>query len=97
MALIAAGTLLLPVACTMSQKRLPQRHCALDLSAWREAPYVLFALAIFFGFVGFYVPYCYVQAYSIDKEIMAEHLSFYLLPIINAGAFFGRIVCPCFL
>ena len=62
------------------------------MSAWRELPYLLLAVAIFFGLVGFYVPFCYIQAYSTDKAIMSKELAFYLLPILSAGAFLGRIV-----
>ena len=91
-ALIAAGTLLLPLACMMSRQKTTERHRILDLSAWRELPSILLALAIFFGFVGFYIPFCYIQASSTDRSIMDKQLAFYLLPILNAGAFFGRIV-----
>ena len=70
----------------------PERHRILDLSAWRELPYSLFALAIFLGFVGFYAPFCYIQEFSTNKAIMTDDLVFYLLPVLNAGAIFGRIV-----
>lgn len=64
----------------------------LDFSAWRELPYSLFTVAIFLGFVGFYVPFCYVQAYSMEAAFMGRGLAFYLSSILNAGAFCGRIV-----
>ena len=76
----------------MSRKAIVPHHRVLDMSAWREIPYILFALAIFFGFVGFYIPFCYIQAYSIDKSVMEKQLALYLVAMINAGAFFGRIV-----
>lgn len=99
MALLATIALALPLACALKQQRKDAYRRMLDLSAWRELPYTLFALAIFFGFLGFYVPFCYVQQYSIDKLDMGEYLAFYLLAILNAGAFLGRIVSdsipPC--
>lgn len=91
-ALIAASSLVIPAACMKKPPKTRERHPSLDLSAWRDASYSLFALAIFLGFVGFYVPYYYVQAYSSEKVAMSKSLAFYLLPILNAGAFFGRIV-----
>ena len=91
-ALIAASSLVIPAACITKPPKTEDRHPSLDLSAWRDASYVLFALAIFLGFFGFYVPYYYVQLYSIEKVTMSRALAFYLLPILSAGAFFGRIV-----
>ena len=91
-ALITTVTLMLPLIVTKMHRSTSEHHGVLDMSAWRELPYLLLAVAVFFGFVGFYVPFCYVQAYSIDKAIMSKELAFYLLPILSAGAFFGRIV-----
>ncbi|KAL8831107.1 MAG: hypothetical protein Q9191_001056 [Dirinaria sp. TL-2023a] len=97
-ALLAASTLSVPVTCL--RMRTPtgttERHRMVDLSAWRELPYSLFALAIFFGFVGFYVPFCYIQEFSTSKSIMNDDLVFYLLPILNAGAICGRIMLNVF-
>ena len=90
--LIAASSLVIPLACMRKPHDSRERHFSMDLSAWRDPSYTLFALAIFFGFVGLYVPYYHVQAYSIEKVAMSKTLAFYLLPILYAGAFLGRIV-----
>jgi MFS family permease len=72
-----------------------KRHLT-DLSAFKELPYVLFCVAMFFGFVGFYGPVYYIQPYAIQKRITSENLGFYLLPMLNAASIPGRIV-PNFL
>ena len=92
MTLAAASVPPLPIACIMSRKGIIPHYRVLNVSACRETPYILFALAIFFGFVGFYIPFCYIQAYSIDKWSMKKQLALYLLTMINAGAVYGHIV-----
>ncbi|PQE24036.1 MFS monocarboxylate transporter protein [Rutstroemia sp. NJR-2017a BVV2] len=56
------------------------------LSCW--PPYI----GLFCTFMGLYVPFFYVQTYVIQQGIMSENLGFYLLAILNAGSFFGRII-----
>jgi hypothetical protein len=74
-------------------RRKPSSQWVLiDLGAWRELPYLLFSIGLFCTFMGLYVPFFYVQSYVIQQGIMSENLGFYLLAILNAGSFFGRIV-----
>lgn len=63
-----------------------------DLGAFREPPYVLFCIAMFFGFIGFYGPIYYIQSFAIERGITSTYLGFYVLPILNAASIFGRIV-----
>ena len=55
-------------------------------------PYLFFSLGQFFGFLGMYVPFFYVQLYAIERKIMREDLAFYMLSLINAAAIFGRVI-----
>ncbi|KAG9779526.1 MFS-type transporter dbaD [Exophiala dermatitidis] len=68
-----------------------KRHLT-DLAAFKELPYTLFCIAMFFGFIGFYGPIYYIQTYAIQEHITTEHLAFYLLPILNAASVPGRII-----
>jgi MFS family permease len=68
-----------------------KRHLT-DLAAFKEPPYTLFCIGMFFGFVGFYSPVYYLSTYAISKGITDENLGFYLLPILNAASIAGRIV-----
>ncbi|TVY89549.1 Aspyridones efflux protein [Lachnellula willkommii] len=62
-----------------------------DSKAWREPEYTLYAIAVVVGYLGLYTPYFYIQLFSIEKGIISGSLNLYLLPIINAAGFFGRI------
>lgn len=59
---------------------------------WREPEYALYAVALFLGYIGIYIPYFYIQLYCLEKNIVTGNLNTYLIPLINAGGFFGRIV-----
>lgn len=91
-AFIILGTLIVPLT-VMKMPVKPSTHRKIfDPTAWRETPYVILAIGMFVGFMGLYIPFFYVQTYSIEKNIMTEDLAFYLLPILNTGSLFGRLV-----
>lgn len=73
-----------------------QKRRLLELSAFRETPFLMFSVAEFFGFMGLYIPFFYATTYAVDKTPMSDNLAFYMLPIMNAGSVFGRII-PNFL
>lgn len=91
-AFIMLGTLIVPIlGMKMPTKPSTQRRI-FDSSAWREPPYLLLAVGMFLGFMGLYIPFFYIQTFSIEKNIVTNDLVFYLLPLLNTGSFFGRIV-----
>ncbi|GFF96642.1 hypothetical protein CNMCM8927_008464 [Aspergillus lentulus] len=49
-------------------------------------------MAMFFGYIGFFNPIFYIEAYAIQKHAMEETLAFYLVSILNAASIPGRIV-----
>jgi predicted MFS family arabinose efflux permease len=68
------------------------RRKLFDMSALREAPFILCTAGFFFGFVGLYIPFFYITPYAAFKTGAGRTLAFYLVPIINAGSVFGRLV-----
>lgn len=68
------------------------RRKFLDLTAFTEAPYVLFICGGCLAFMGLYAPFFYVQSYAIETGIANPDLAFYLLSMINAASTFGRII-----
>jgi len=63
-----------------------------DVSALREAPFMLCTAGLFFGFVGLYIPFFYITPYAHFKTGANATLAFYLVPILNAGSIFGRLI-----
>ncbi|GFF77799.1 monocarboxylate permease homologue, mch4 [Aspergillus lentulus] len=77
----------------MRVRQVPkQRRILIEFSAFKEVPYTLFCMAMFFGYIGFFNPIFYIEAYAIQKHAMEETLAFYLVSILNAASVPGRIV-----
>lgn len=78
---------------TLKVRVLPAgRRKFIDLTAWKEAPWLLFTFGSFLAFMGLYSPFFYIQSYVIEAGIMDANLAFYLLSILNACSTFGRII-----
>ncbi|KAI9040056.1 MCT family MFS transporter [Aspergillus affinis] len=79
--------------CLMRMRFQPkEKRKLVQLSAFKEPAFVMFAIAMFLGFLGFYNFLFYVQSYAIDTGIVDSTLGFYLLSMLNAGSTFGRIL-----
>ena len=64
----------------------------LDLAAFRNIPYTLFNIGAFFSFMGIFILFFYIPLYALDVCSTDIDLAFYLLPIINTSAIFGRLI-----
>ena len=91
-AFIMMATLMFPILCVRTKETPSASRRFFDTTAWREIPYVLFAFSSFFGFLALYIPFFYIQLYSIEHDIIMPDLGFYLLPLVNVGTFLGRLV-----
>ena len=67
---MALGTLVIPITFMQMRVKPPAKRKLLDLSAFKEPPYVLFVLGSFIGFMGLYVPFFYIQYFGIVEKIV---------------------------
>ena len=49
-------------------------------------------IGMFFGYMGVYITFCYIEIYAHEVCNMPDHLASYILTITNSGAFLGRLV-----
>ncbi|KAF9463208.1 major facilitator superfamily domain-containing protein [Collybia nuda] len=56
-----------------------------------DSAYLISIGAAFCISLGLFFPYFYLQLYAVEKGI-AEGLTFYVVTILNAGSFFGRLL-----
>ena len=90
---IALGTLSISLPIMqMRTEPAAKGRALLDLKAFREAGFTIFSLGLFLTFTGLYFPFFYTSIYGSRVIGLSENISFYLLPAINAGSFFGRII-----
>lgn len=83
---------LLSFACVAIKPRLPPRKTRFwKLEAFRDWTYVAMCVAAFLLFLAQFQPLFFVPTYA-QQQGMSERMAAYLVPIINAATFPGRIV-----
>lgn len=70
----------------------PTRSLIIDRSIFRDAPYVFFSLGLFFGMMGFYIVFYYIELLALARTSISPSLAGYLLVIINASSLPGRLI-----
>lgn len=81
----------------------PIAKSAAELQAARKAaraaltrpPFLLLCAGLFFDYLAFFSPFLFVAPYAVSLGL-SRRLAFYLVSIVNAASFFGRIL-PGFL
>lgn len=92
-AFIMLGLSVIPIM--FMKTRVPpaaQKRLFLDKSAVTDVPFLIFNFAYFFAFIGLYVPFFYIQLYSIEYGISSTEFSPYFVTILNAGSVVGRLL-----
>ena len=82
----------IPLAGMQQRVRPSSRRKLFNAASFTDVPFLIFNLGVFFGFMGVYVPFYYVQLYAIQECSMDRSFSFYLLAIINASSTVGRVL-----
>ncbi|KAJ5670773.1 uncharacterized protein N7477_006136 [Penicillium maclennaniae] len=91
-AFIALGGLLFSLA--VIKRRLPPPKQARKLiypSAFKESPFIVLSLALFFSFIGLYFPFFYLPTFFTSYLHSNDNIAFYSVAILNAASVFGRI------
>ncbi|KAF2703404.1 MFS general substrate transporter, partial [Pleomassaria siparia CBS 279.74] len=84
--------------CSILKPRLPPRRSGplLEPSAFKELPYTLYVIGMFFVYAGQYFPFYYVGAYAVEVIGVPYSTSVNLLMIMNGVGVVGRLI-PSFL
>ena len=86
-------TMLVPVA-GMRSRSIPSTKWRniVDLKVFKNKPFLVFIVGTFFGFMSLYVTFFYIELYAREQTDTTDHLSIYLLSIINASSIVGRLI-----
>ena len=87
---MALGTLLLPIFVMRTRVQPPKARALIDLTAFTDVPFMTFVFGGMIGFIGLYVGLFYISFFGEATGITNQSLSFYLVPILNAGSVLGR-------
>ncbi|KAJ5351643.1 hypothetical protein N7452_000617 [Penicillium brevicompactum] len=90
MGFIALGTLLVPIAVMRQRVKPPRARSLVDWSAFTDVPYMAFVVTSLIAFMGLFVLFFYISYYGQATRLTDTNMSFYLVPILNAGSFLGR-------
>ncbi|CAN6606345.1 probable transporter Mch2p [Trichomonascus vanleenenianus] len=74
------------------KSRVPPRKSGpfIDVASLTDWPFVAFTAALFFGFIGLYVPIFYIESYAADNGLSSAIVP-YMVTILSAGSVFGRL------
>ncbi|KAI1375688.1 MFS general substrate transporter [Hypoxylon crocopeplum] len=92
LAFILLITSIIPLLVMKGTPRRRTRNI-LDRDAFKDIPYLLLTLGFFFGFMGLYIVFYYIQLFALERTNASSNLSEYLLVIINGSSLVGRIIC----
>lgn len=89
---VVFGTLMIPIAVMKMRFKAPKARALIDVSAFKDRPYVLFLVATMVGFAGLNVAVFYTSFYPLNLGLADSSLSFYMVAIFNAASTLGRIL-----
>ena len=83
---------ILGLSCCAIRARLPPRKGQFFiLSAFKEFKFVSLIGAMFLIMMGIFIPFFYLPSFAVSKG-MSQLLASYLVAILNAASFFGRVI-----
>ncbi|KAF4626452.1 hypothetical protein G7Y89_g11708 [Cudoniella acicularis] len=83
---------LLTITCVGIKARLPPRKERFLLpEAFKQLPYTALIASVFLMLLGLFIPFFYLPTYAIEHG-MSVGLASYLVSILNAASFFGRVI-----
>ncbi|KAK7202416.1 major facilitator superfamily domain-containing protein [Myxozyma melibiosi] len=91
-ALIVLVTQTYVVAIMRTRVKQPRKRVKASKSVIVYPPFLAFVGFGFFGFMGVYIPFFYMEGFSLLKGIFDADMSFYTLAIMNAASTFGRLL-----
>ncbi|KAK3702446.1 hypothetical protein LTR37_014912 [Vermiconidia calcicola] len=84
------ATLMIPIFIMKLRVKPPKARSLIDWSAFTDLPFMTLVLGSLIGFIGLYTGFFYTSYYGQESGLTNASLSFYLVPILNAGSVFGR-------
>lgn len=84
---------LLPANIFLKRRIPPGRPRAwLDATILKDRPFQAYMCATLLGVIGLYSMLFFLSSFVAERHLLSEDMSFYILPILNAGSLFGRIL-----
>jgi MFS family permease len=92
-AFILLGVAIVPLV--FFKTRLPHskhRRALIDTAALKDMTYMIFITGGFFCFLGLYVPFFYIELFTVRHGLASATFAPYMVAIMNASSVLGRVV-----
>lgn len=92
---VALGTFVVPFLTLYSVKGDESRaktRSWVDTSAFREPAFMIYVIALFLIYSGYWVPYFYLSSFASTTLHTSPEFSLYIISIVNAAGVFGRLL-----
>lgn len=89
--LISLLTLSIPCIVINPLPRPPTRRKIFTPALLKDLPFQIMNVATFFGFLGQYIPYFFIEQFALQHSLTSLN-PLYLLIFLNLGSIFGRII-----
>ena len=86
----ALVTLLLPISVMKLRVQPGKVRDFIDPSAFKDVPYLMAILGCFVGFIGLILGLFYISFFGETTGFTDPTMSFYIVPVLNAGSVLGR-------
>lgn len=87
---IVLATLMVPLFVMRMRVKPPKARAMFDPTVFTDLPFMTFVVGSLIGFIGLYVGIFYISFFGESSGYTDTSLSFYLVPILNAGSVLGR-------
>lgn len=91
-AFVMLGSLILVVVGIRQRMKPASVRKFFILYPLKEAAFALYLTAVFLCYIGEFVPFFYIQRFTIEKCNVESNLYLYMLVIMNAAGLPGRLV-----
>jgi MFS family permease len=91
-AFIILGTSIIPLLVLKSRTVASPWRTIIDVTVFRDIPYILLNTGLLFGFMGLWIIFYYIQLYALQRSSVSTELASYLLVMINAASLPGRLL-----
>lgn len=89
---VALATLTVPITLSRVRVQPAKVRKLFDLTAFKDAPFMLCVLGCFLGYASNFLSFFYISFFSSATHLLNPSLALYLVPILNSGSAFGRVM-----
>lgn len=89
---MSLATLLVPVLVMRARIVSKKNSTIIDMSVFRDHPFLIFITGNVILILGAYIPFNYVESFAVDEKITNANIAFYILAMMNFSSLAGKVL-----